>query len=133
MTPKRTSKPYNLRTERHTTKEERRVPPEVRDDWSEWVLPSELADKLDVYCSVRNTAPSVKKTAHLKDYPSKSYAPKRSSLDGRFNRFTQAGSTSSFNRNNKLKTDEKSERPPISCYGCGKLVLRKPDVQIVNQ
>ncbi|GFT78907.1 hypothetical protein TNCV_3093171 [Trichonephila clavipes] len=65
-------------------------PQEVRhyfiDDWSEWVSPSELADK--------------------------------SSFDGRFNRFNQAGSTSSLNRNDKLKTDDKSERPPVSCYGC---------------
>ncbi|GFT30998.1 hypothetical protein TNCV_1683621 [Trichonephila clavipes] len=92
-----------------------RVPPEVRDhfidDWSEWVSPSELADKLDVHCTIRNTTPSVKKMAHLREYPSKSYIPKRSSLDGRFNRFNQESSTSSFNRNDKLKTDDKSERP----------------------
>ncbi|GFS54322.1 retrovirus-related Pol polyprotein from transposon 17.6 [Trichonephila clavipes] len=49
-----------------------------------------------------------------------------SSLDGRFNRFNQAGSTSSFNRNDERKTDGKSELPPISCYGCGKLGDTKP-------
>ncbi|GFU60439.1 hypothetical protein TNCV_4433041 [Trichonephila clavipes] len=71
--------------------------------------------------------------AHLREYPSKSYAPKRSSLDGRFKRFNQAGSTSSFNKDDKLKTDKKSERPPVSCYGCGKLGVTKPDVQIASQ
>ncbi|GFY45527.1 hypothetical protein TNIN_322311 [Trichonephila inaurata madagascariensis] len=35
------------------------------------------ADKLDVYCNIRSTTPLVKKTAHLREYPSKSYAPKR--------------------------------------------------------
>ncbi|GFW54217.1 glycerol-3-phosphate dehydrogenase, mitochondrial [Trichonephila clavipes] len=54
------------------------------------------------------------------------YSPKRSSLDGRFNKFNQAGSTSSFNRGDKLKTDDKSERPPVSCYGCGKLDVTNP-------
>ncbi|GFR19899.1 hypothetical protein TNCT_485021 [Trichonephila clavata] len=88
------------------------------DDWSEWVSPSELADKLAVYCNIRNTTPSVKKTAHLRKRPSKSYAPKGSSLDGRFNRFTQAGSKSYFNRGDRLKTDDKSEWPSKSCHGC---------------
>ncbi|GFT14743.1 uncharacterized protein TNCV_99411 [Trichonephila clavipes] len=108
----------------------RRVPPEVRDhfvdDWSGWVSPSELADKLDVYCNIRNATTLVKKIAHLREYPSKSYAPKRNSHDCRFNRFNQAGSTSSFNSSEKLKTGEKSGRPPISCYGCSKIGVTKP-------
>ncbi|GFW89413.1 tensin-1 [Trichonephila clavipes] len=79
------------------------------DDWFEWVSPSELAEKLDVYCNIQNNTPSVKKTTHSREYPSKSYAPKRSSLGGRFYRFNQAGSTSFSNKVDKLKTDDKSE------------------------
>ncbi|GFY47185.1 hypothetical protein TNIN_299701 [Trichonephila inaurata madagascariensis] len=30
--------------------------------------------------------------------------------------------TSSFNRSDKLKTDDKSERPPVSCYGCEAII-----------
>ncbi|GFT83162.1 uncharacterized protein TNCV_2129741 [Trichonephila clavipes] len=51
------------------------VPPEVRghfvDDWSDWVSPSELTDRLDVYCNIRNITTSVKKTAHLREYSEK--------------------------------------------------------------
>ncbi|GFU06053.1 transposon Tf2-6 polyprotein, partial [Nephila pilipes] len=86
----------------------RHVPPEVRDhfldDWSEWVSPSELADKLDIYCSSRNTTPSVKKMDHSREYLLKE----------------KASSTFSFSRNDKLKTNDRSERPSVSCYGCGK-------------
>ncbi|GFV56848.1 hypothetical protein TNCV_146001 [Trichonephila clavipes] len=100
------------------------VPSELRDHfmdgWSDWVSPSELAGKLDVYCNTQNTTPSVKKTARLREYPSKSYTPKKSSLNGRFNRFNEAGCTSSFNRGDKLKSDGKSERPLVLCYGCGR-------------
>ncbi|GFT13905.1 hypothetical protein NPIL_460231 [Nephila pilipes] len=92
-----------------------RVSLEVRDhfldDWSECVLPSELAEKLDNYCSIRNTTLSVKKTVNSREYPSKSYAPKRSSPDSRFDKTNQASSTSTFSRGDKLKTDDRSERP----------------------
>ncbi|GFS75710.1 hypothetical protein NPIL_67061 [Nephila pilipes] len=62
----------------------------------------------------------VKKTAHSSEYPSKPYAPKRSSPDSRFDKTNQAGSTSSFSKGDKFKTDDRSERPSVSCYGCGK-------------
>ncbi|GFY64851.1 hypothetical protein TNIN_466071 [Trichonephila inaurata madagascariensis] len=39
--------------------------------------------------------------------------------------YNQAGSTS-FNRADKLKTDDKSGRLSVSCYGCGKLSVTKP-------
>ncbi|GFT06145.1 hypothetical protein NPIL_117871 [Nephila pilipes] len=39
--------------------------------------------------------------AHSREYPSKSYAPKRSSPDSRFDNTNQDGSTSSFSRANK--------------------------------
>ncbi|GFS37311.1 uncharacterized protein NPIL_466251 [Nephila pilipes] len=46
---------------------------------------------MDVYCSIRNTTPSVKKTN-----PSKPYAPKSNSPDSRFDKTNQANSTSLF-------------------------------------
>ncbi|GFS49776.1 hypothetical protein NPIL_418661 [Nephila pilipes] len=52
----------------------------------------------------------VKKTAHSREYPSKHYAPKRSSPSSRFDKSIQACSTSSFSRGDKLKTDDRSER-----------------------
>ncbi|GFQ85473.1 retrovirus-related Pol polyprotein from transposon opus [Trichonephila clavata] len=33
---------------------------------------------------------------------------------------------SSFNRGDKLKTDDRSDRPSVSCYGCGKPGVTKP-------
>ncbi|GFV57199.1 hypothetical protein TNCV_2558041 [Trichonephila clavipes] len=63
--------------------------------------------------------------SHLREYPSKSYNPKRSSLDSSFNRTNQAGSTS-FNKGDKLKTDDKSKKLSVSCYGCSKLGVTKP-------
>ncbi|GFU10135.1 retrovirus-related Pol polyprotein from transposon 297 [Nephila pilipes] len=94
--------------------------------WREWVSPSELADKLDAYCSNGNTTPSVKKTAHSREYPSKPYTPKRSSPDSRLDKTNQTGSPKSFNRGDKLKTDDRSERPLVSLYGCGKPGVTKP-------
>ncbi|GFU26987.1 hypothetical protein NPIL_115671 [Nephila pilipes] len=59
---------------------------------------------------IRNTTPSEQKTTNLREYPSKPYAPKRSSPDSRFDKTNQAGSTSSFSRGDKLKIDNKLER-----------------------
>ncbi|GFQ80691.1 transposon Ty3-G Gag-Pol polyprotein, partial [Trichonephila clavata] len=86
-------------------------------EWSEWVSPSDLADRLDAYFLIRNTT-SVKKTVNSKENSSKPYAPKRNSYDSRFDKTNQAGPTSSFNRGDKLKTDDRSDRPSVSCYGC---------------
>ncbi|GFU15447.1 hypothetical protein NPIL_556121 [Nephila pilipes] len=61
-----------------------------------------------------------------REYPSKPYAPKRSSPDCRFKKTNQDGSTSLFSRGDKLKTDDRSERPSVSCYGCGKPGVTKP-------
>ncbi|GFY53085.1 hypothetical protein TNIN_33791 [Trichonephila inaurata madagascariensis] len=77
--------------------------------------------KLKLQLEVQKSGVSHEK-AHLREYRSKSYTPKRISLDDRFN---PAGSTSFFNRNDKLKTDDKSERPPASCYDCDKLGVTK--------
>ncbi|GFS83462.1 hypothetical protein NPIL_571971 [Nephila pilipes] len=63
---------------------------------------------------------------HSREYPSKSYAPKRSSPDGGFDKTDQAGSTLSFSRGDKLKIDDRSERPSVSCYGWGKPGVTKP-------
>ncbi|GFR16581.1 retrovirus-related Pol polyprotein from transposon opus [Trichonephila clavata] len=94
-------------------------------EWSEWVSPSDLADRLDAYFLIRNTT-SVKKTVNSKENSSKPYAPKRNSYDSRFDKTNQAGPTSSFNRGDKLKTDDRSDRPSVSCYGCGKPGVTKP-------
>ncbi|GFR26283.1 retrovirus-related Pol polyprotein from transposon opus [Trichonephila clavata] len=94
-------------------------------EWSEWVSPSDLADRLDAYFIIRNTT-SVKKTVNSKENSSKPYAPKRNSYDSRFDKTNQAGPTSSFNRGDKLKTDDRSDRPSVSCYGCGKPGVTKP-------
>ncbi|GFQ66423.1 hypothetical protein TNCT_418651 [Trichonephila clavata] len=103
------------------------TPPGVGEDFlndcSEWVLPSELTVKLDVYCSIRNTTSSAYKTAHLKEYSSKSYDLKISSPDSRTN---QAGSTLSFNRGDKWKTEDISENTSVFYYGCGTLGVKKP-------
>ncbi|GFT01334.1 retrovirus-related Pol polyprotein from transposon 297 [Nephila pilipes] len=80
----------------------------------------ELKKLIPKFNSIRNTTPSVKKTAYSREYPSEPYAPKRSLPDRRFDKTNQAGSTLSFSREDKLKTDDKSERPSLSCYGCGK-------------
>ncbi|GFU50082.1 hypothetical protein NPIL_399811 [Nephila pilipes] len=64
--------------------------------------------------------------AHSREYLSNIYAPKRSSPDSGFDKTNQAGSTSSISKCDKLKTDDRSERPPVSCYGCGKLGATKP-------
>ncbi|GFS93870.1 retrovirus-related Pol polyprotein from transposon opus [Nephila pilipes] len=76
--------------------------------------------------STRNTTPSAKKTAYSREYPFKPYAPKRSSSDIIFDKTNQAGSTSTFSRGDKLKTDNRSERLPVSCYGCDKPGVTKP-------
>ncbi|GFQ80398.1 transposon Ty3-I Gag-Pol polyprotein [Trichonephila clavata] len=62
--------------------------------------------------------PQIKKTVNSKENSSKPYAPKRNSYDSRFDKTNQAGPTSSFNRGDKLKTDDRSDRPSVSCYGC---------------
>ncbi|GFS42153.1 hypothetical protein NPIL_141841 [Nephila pilipes] len=74
--------------------------------------------KVSYYC--------IKKTAHSSEYSSKPYAPKRSLPDSRFDKTNQAGSTSSFSRGAKLKIDNRSERPSVSCCGCGKSGVTKP-------
>ncbi|GFQ85875.1 uncharacterized protein TNCT_240381, partial [Trichonephila clavata] len=89
------------------------------------VLSGNLADRLDAYFIIRNTT-SVKKTVNSKENSSKPYAPKRNSYDSRFDKTNQAGPTSSFNRGDKLKTDDRSDRPSVSCYGCGKPGVTKP-------
>ncbi|GFR32122.1 transposon Ty3-G Gag-Pol polyprotein [Trichonephila clavata] len=88
-------------------------------------VPQNLADRLDAYFLIRNTT-SVKKTVNSKENSSKPYAPKRNSYDSRFDKTNQAGPTSSFNRGDKLKTDDRSDRPSVSCYGCGKPGVTKP-------
>ncbi|GFR01610.1 uncharacterized protein TNCT_334121 [Trichonephila clavata] len=70
--------------------------------------------------------PQIKKTVNSKENSSKPYAPKRNSYDSRFDKTNQAGPTSSFNRGDKLKTDDRSDRPSVSCYGCGKPGVTKP-------
>ncbi|GFT88898.1 hypothetical protein NPIL_30111 [Nephila pilipes] len=57
----------------------------------------------------KNGVLQVKKTEHSREYPSKPYASKGTSPDSRFDNTNQAGSTSSFRRVDKLKTDERSE------------------------
>ncbi|GFT49084.1 hypothetical protein NPIL_421821 [Nephila pilipes] len=89
------------------------------------MAPSELADKLDVYCSIPNTAPS-KKTAQSREYIFKPYSPERSSPNRKFHKTKQAGSTSSYSRDDKLKTDDRCERTSVSCYGCCKSRITKP-------
>ncbi|GFT21413.1 hypothetical protein NPIL_349441 [Nephila pilipes] len=49
-----------------------------------------------------------KEEAYSREYPSKPYATKRSSPDSRFVKTNQTGSTSSFSRGDKLKTDNRS-------------------------
>ncbi|GFT20177.1 retrovirus-related Pol polyprotein from transposon 17.6 [Nephila pilipes] len=67
-----------------------------------------------------------KKTTHSREYPSKPYAP-RSSPDSRFDENqTSAGSTSFFRRRDKFETDDRSERPSVSCYGCSKPSVTEP-------
>ncbi|GFR30239.1 transposon Ty3-I Gag-Pol polyprotein [Trichonephila clavata] len=88
-------------------------------------VPQNLADRLDAYFLSRNTT-SVKKTVNSKENSSKPYAPKRNSYDSRFDKTNQAGPTSSFNRGDKLKTDDRSDRSSVSCYGCGKPGVTKP-------
>ncbi|GFS73716.1 hypothetical protein NPIL_379971 [Nephila pilipes] len=58
------------------------------------------------------------------------YAQKRSSPDRRFEKTNHTDSTSSFSRGDKLKTEDKSERSSVSCYGCsnpGVTKLRCPN------
>ncbi|GFR22768.1 transposon Ty3-G Gag-Pol polyprotein [Trichonephila clavata] len=88
------------------------------------VSPSDLADRLDAYFLIRNTT-SVKKTVNSKENSSKPYAPKRNSYDSRFDKTNQAGPTSSFNRGDKLKTDDRSDRPSVLLC-CGKPGVTKP-------
>ncbi|GFS76131.1 hypothetical protein NPIL_367121 [Nephila pilipes] len=61
--------------------------------------------------------------AHSREHLTKPYAPKRSLSESRSN---QAGSTSSFIEGNKLKTNDRSERPSISFYECSKPSVTKP-------
>ncbi|GFT83608.1 hypothetical protein NPIL_118851 [Nephila pilipes] len=75
---------------------------------------------------INNRSQRIKKTAHSREYPSKHYATKRSSPESRFDKTSQAGSTSSFSRDDKLKTDDRSERPSVTCYGCDKPGVTKP-------
>ncbi|GFS58698.1 hypothetical protein NPIL_186761 [Nephila pilipes] len=75
----------------------------------------------------------VKKTANSREYPSKPYTPKRSSSDSRFDKTNQTGSTSSFSRGDKLKTDYRSERLSVSCYGYDKPGVTKLRCPNANQ
>ncbi|GFS76123.1 hypothetical protein NPIL_367081 [Nephila pilipes] len=61
--------------------------------------------------------------AHSREHLTKPYAPKRSLSESRSN---QAGSTSSFIEGNKLKINDRSERPSISFYGCSKPGVTNP-------
>ncbi|GFT60054.1 hypothetical protein NPIL_110541 [Nephila pilipes] len=47
----------------------------------------------------------------------------------KFDKTKQAGSVSSFDRGDKLKTDDRSERPLLSCYGCCKSRITEPKCQ----
>ncbi|GFS30076.1 hypothetical protein NPIL_213301 [Nephila pilipes] len=64
-----------------------------------------------------------------KKYLFKPYFLKRSSSNRKFDKTGLAGSISSFSRDDELKTDDRSERPSVSCYGCGKPSIMKPSCQ----
>ncbi|GFT82773.1 hypothetical protein NPIL_484921 [Nephila pilipes] len=64
--------------------------------------------KLELQLEVKKM--EFRKTVHSREFSSKPYAPKRSSLDNRFEKTNQAGSTSSFSRGDKLKTADRSKR-----------------------
>ncbi|GFU45597.1 hypothetical protein NPIL_368231 [Nephila pilipes] len=51
---------------------------------------------------------------------------RKKKLSCRFDKINQSSSTLSFSRGDKLKTDDRSERPSVSCNGCGKPGVTKP-------
>ncbi|GFT67087.1 hypothetical protein NPIL_360621 [Nephila pilipes] len=69
---------------------------------------------------------NLKKMAYSREHHSKPYATKRSSPDSKFDKTYQTGCTPSLNRGDKLKTDNRSERLSVSCYGCGMPDVTKP-------
>ena len=90
----------------------KRVSPEIKehfmDEWTEWNSPLELADKLDVYESLRlNSRSNSDSSVRKKAVAMKEDIPKQCPLKKSYQ-----NKTGKFKSNNQEKT-------PLSCYGCG--------------